>query len=76
MTALISLVADVLRVPSTEVDWDTGTSTSAAWTSLRHVELVMRVEREYGIKLTAREARTCRSVRRLHDVLVEKGVQV
>ncbi|WP_158842367.1 acyl carrier protein [Saccharothrix deserti] len=76
MTGLISLVADVLRLPAAEVDWDTGTATSSAWTSLRHVELVMRVEQEYGVKLTAREARTCRSVRVLRDVLAEKGVAV
>jgi acyl carrier protein len=74
VSELVELVAAVLRVPTAEVDDDTGTSTTAEWTSLRHVQIVSGVEKAYGVRLTAREARTCRSVRALREVLAGKGV--
>jgi acyl carrier protein len=76
MDKLISLVAEVLQVPVGAVGEETGTATDPAWTSLRHVELVVAVERTYGVTLTAREARTCRSVKALREVLTDKGVRV
>ncbi|PRY45206.1 acyl carrier protein [Umezawaea tangerina] len=74
MSELINLVATVLRVPVDAVDDDTGTATTAAWSSLRHVEIVVGVEKTFGVRLTPREARSCRSVRALRDVLSGKGV--
>ncbi|WP_330177287.1 acyl carrier protein [Streptomyces sp. NBC_01498] len=71
-TGLTDLVADVLQVAAAEVTDDTGPATSAAWTSLRHVQIVARVEKTYGIRLTAREVRGCRSVGALRGVLAEK----
>lgn len=73
MTELTELVADVLQVPADEVTEDTGPATTAAWSSLRHVQIIARVEKEYGVRLTAREARACRSVGKLRAVLAEKG---
>ncbi|GAA2658119.1 acyl carrier protein [Streptomyces lunalinharesii] len=74
MNTLTDLVAAVLQVPADEVTDDTGAATTAAWTSLRHVQIVARVEQTYGLRLTAREARACRSVRTLRDVLAGKDV--
>jgi acyl carrier protein len=72
--SLNHLVADILRVPVESVGDDTGTATTSAWSSLRHVEIVVGVEKTYGVKLTPREARSCRSVRALRDVLSGKGI--
>lgn len=71
-TELTGLVADVLQVTAAEVTDDTGPATSAAWTSLRHVQIVARVEQTYGVKLTSREVRGCRSVGALRGVLARK----
>jgi acyl carrier protein len=71
---LVELVAAVLQVPASDVDDDTGTATAAEWTSLRHLQIVAGVEQTYGIRLTAREARTCRSVRALREMLAGKGL--
>ncbi|MFD9869351.1 acyl carrier protein [Streptomyces niveus] len=71
-TELTGLVADVLQVPAAEVTDDTGPATTAAWTSLRHVQIVARVEQTFGVKLTAREVRGCRSVAALRGVLAQK----
>jgi acyl carrier protein len=74
MSDLVELVAEVLQVPASDVDDDTGTATTGAWTSLRHVQIVAGVEKAYGVRLTAREARTGRSVRALREVLAGKGI--
>ncbi|MET4923861.1 acyl carrier protein [Streptomyces sp. PSRA5] len=71
-TELTGLVADVLQLAPAEVTDDTGPATSAAWTSLRHVQIVARVEQTYGVKLTSREVRGCRTVGALRGVLAQK----
>ncbi|MGA5442874.1 phosphopantetheine-binding protein [Streptomyces griseoincarnatus] len=72
LSGLAGLVAEVLEIPASEVTEETGTATTAAWTSLRHVQIVSCVERAYGIRLTAREARRCRSVGALRAALAAK----
>lgn len=69
---LTGLVAEVLQMPVAEVSEDTGPATTAAWTSLRHVQIVARVEQAYGVRLTAREARGCRTVGALRGVLARR----
>ncbi|EGX58210.1 hypothetical protein SZN_19036 [Streptomyces zinciresistens K42] len=70
--ALTGLVADVLRTPVEEVTEETGPATTSAWTSLRHVQIVSRVEQVYGIRFTGREARGCRTVGALRAALAGK----
>ena len=74
MNELVGLVAGVLELPPGAVDDDTGAATEAAWSSLRHVEIVVAVQRAYRVHLTPREARSCRSVGALCEVLTEKGI--
>jgi acyl carrier protein len=74
MSELIPLVAGILRLPADDVHEETGTATTDAWSSLRHVEIIAGVEKTYGVRLTPREARSCRSVRRLREVLATKGI--
>jgi acyl carrier protein len=76
MSELITLVADILRLPVEEVDEDTGAATDPAWNSLRHVAIIVAVQTAYGVELTPRQARACRSVRTLRDVLAGKGINV
>ncbi|WP_323379698.1 acyl carrier protein [Streptomyces alkaliphilus] len=73
MTELTELVAGILLIPVAEVNEETGTATTAAWSSLQHVRIIARIEETYGVRLTAREARTCRSVGALRVMLDEKG---
>lgn len=72
LSGLTCLVAEVLQIPADEVTEETGPATTAAWTSLRHVQIVSRVEHTYGIRLTAREVRRCRSVGALRAALTAK----
>lgn len=67
-------MAGVLELPVDEIDDDTGPSTTGSWTSLRHVQLVAAVRDEYGVPVTPKEARSCRSVGKLRALLTAKGV--
>ncbi|MEW2445424.1 acyl carrier protein [Micromonospora marina] len=71
---LVRLVADVLELPVDQVDAQTGPATTAAWVSLRHLQIVAAVEDAYRISLTPREIRTVRSVADLRALLAGRGV--
>ncbi|MEU2613140.1 acyl carrier protein [Micromonospora sp. NPDC007271] len=72
---LVRLVADVLALPVDQVDEQTGPATTAAWVSLRHLQIVAAVEDTYGIAVTPREIRAVRSVADLRALLARRGVQ-
>jgi acyl carrier protein len=68
------LVADVLQLPRNEVSDSFGPAISSAWTSLRHVQIVNAMQREYGVRFAPREIRSIRTVGDLRRLLVSKGV--
>jgi acyl carrier protein len=70
--SIISIVASVLEIPEPEVTDHTGPATESRWTSLRHIQIMSRVQREYAIKLTPRQIRSARSVAVLRR-LVDEG---
>ncbi|MFE9204245.1 acyl carrier protein [Micromonospora sp. NPDC007230] len=71
---LVRLVADVLELPVDQIDAHTGPATTAAWVSLRHLQIVAAVEDSYGIAITPREIRSVRSVADLRELLAQRGV--
>jgi acyl carrier protein len=73
MSRLDKLVAGVLGLADGEVGDDTGPATTGEWTSLRHVQIIAAVGREFDVQITPREARSCRSVGNLRALLAEKG---
>ena len=75
MITVNELVAQILKLRLEEVTDETGTATTAAWTSLRHVQLVVAIEKFYGVRLAPREARSVRSVAHVKRVLATHGVR-
>jgi acyl carrier protein len=73
-TELIDLIAETLDVPGSELDEDSGLGTHAAWTSLRHVQLILAIEESYGVSLSHQEIRGMASVHSIRKVLHAKGV--
>lgn len=71
--SLHEIVARVLDMHATEIHDDIGPHTVAAWTSLKHVQLVAAVEDAYGIKLTPREIRTVRTVSALRELVSSRA---
>jgi acyl carrier protein len=67
-----SIVASALDIPEAEVSARTGPATEGGWTSLRHLEIISTVQREYAISLTPREIRSVRSVAALQKLVDER----
>lgn len=74
--AFVEIVADVLEVGTDEVTDAAGPDTLPAWTSLRHLQLVVTLEEEYRTSFSYQEVRTIRTVGQLRGVLRAKGVPV
>ena len=47
MTDLLDLIAETLNVDAAELRADSSQENIAAWTSLKHLELMLTLEREY-----------------------------
>lgn len=56
------LVADVLELPASEVGPDTSPKNHDAWTSLRHLNLLLATEETFGVTIPPEEAAKVGSV--------------
>jgi acyl carrier protein len=73
---LEELFARTLREPVSVFSNDTSPATVRSWDSLRHIELVMAAEAEYGIRFETAEVTTIRSLGCMRGILQRKGVMV
>ncbi|MEU5365876.1 acyl carrier protein [Streptomyces sp. NPDC005925] len=71
---LSGLIAEVLGVPGAELDEASGPGVHDAWTSLKHIEVVIVLEEHYGVALSSREIRGITSIAGLRGLLAAKGV--
>ena len=67
-----SLVAEVLQIPGGVVADDLAMGDVPAWDSLKHMELVMSLERAFALTLTFDEIVAMRSVRDIERVLAAR----
>jgi acyl carrier protein len=74
MTPFNQLVATVLEVPVADVADDTGPATHSNWTSIRHLQLIVAIEEQYGLSFSREEIRSVRSVGDLRRGLLSRGV--
>jgi acyl carrier protein len=75
MTELEQVVATVLELPRAAVDEQRGVANTAVWTSLRHVQLIVQLNKVYGVDISAREARRLRSVGQIRTFLRAAGIK-
>lgn len=74
MISFDQLVATVLDVPVADISDDLGPATHAGWTSIKHLQLIVAVEENYGLSLGRQEIRAVRTVGDLRKGLASKGV--
>ena len=67
-------IAAVLGVDPSDIDDDSSPDSVATWDSLNHLNLVMAIETEYGISLTAEDAMDMRNVALMRTILKERGI--
>lgn len=51
----IALLAEVMEVEESDIDDEAGPETIENWDSLSHVQLVIQLEKTFGIKITPEE---------------------
>ena len=67
-----SIVADSFGLPSDEVTLDTGPSNTASWDSFGQMDLVLNIEKEFGITLEFDEIFKILSTQTLFEVVENK----
>jgi acyl carrier protein len=72
--SFVELVASVLGMAENEVTDQIGPRVFPGWTSLRHVQLVIAIEANYGVSFSREEIRSFTSVGAVRRGLLEKGV--
>ena len=66
----------VLGVPAEELSDDASPDTIAAWDSLNHLNLVLALEAEFGVSLSAQDVLDLRNVGLIRTVLRDHGVDI
>ena len=71
---LTGLIAEILRVPKTQIVDTLDMEATSTWDSLSHMQLIAAIEDEFGIELTADEIILMRSVGQIKGMLRDKSV--
>lgn len=69
-----AVVAQALGLPLAQIQDDSGPHSLAAWDSVTHLDILLSLEVDFGIKFTADEMITLLSVGALKAALRAKGV--
>lgn len=55
-TKLKSVIATVLEIEPTEIDGNSSMDTIEAWDSIKHMDLILSLEEEFGVSVPDEEA--------------------
>ena len=73
---LFQTLSAALGVAEDELSDDSSPETVEAWDSLNHLNIILAMESEYEIELSAEDAMAMSTVARIRDVLRTYGVEV
>ena len=73
---LSQTVAEVLGVNPYLLSEEASPSTIASWDSLGHLNLVIALEQEFEVNLSAEEVLAMRNIGSIRQVLNQKGVEI
>ena len=71
---LYETIAAILGVDPAALTEESSPDTVASWDSVNHLNLVMALESEFGIRLSPEDALAMRSVRAARALLKKRGV--
>ncbi|MFG1889114.1 acyl carrier protein [Micromonospora sp. NPDC049051] len=72
MHTLDDLVVAVLELPPSELTAELSRTGNAAWSSMRHVQLIVSVEEQYGVSFTAQEMASVNTLDDLRRMVADK----
>lgn len=69
------IISQIMDIPAEQVGEDASMDTLAAWDSVRHMNLVLALEEEFGVEFTPDQTTALVSSRAIVDVLqaITKG---
>ncbi|GCE15795.1 acyl carrier protein [Tengunoibacter tsumagoiensis] len=73
-TSIEELVAGILEVPLSTITDTTGPTNLKAWSSMKHIRLIVALQETYHVTLAKREIQRLTSVGAVKKALSEKGV--
>jgi len=73
---LTRMVAEVLGVTPDLLSEESSPETVSSWDSLGHLNLVMALEEEFGINLSAEDVLAMRTMGSIHRILHRSGVEI
>ena len=73
LTNLEQLLAELLQIPVTQITDELAMKDLDVWDSLKHMELIAELEREFDVQLSFDEIVTMRSVGDIRRVLSNRG---
>jgi acyl carrier protein len=73
---LYTTIAAILGINAEELSEESSPDTIATWDSLNHLNLIMAIEGEFDVSLTAEDAMDMRNVGLVRTILRDHGVQV
>ena len=76
MTDLHEVASEALKVPVGELSDDSSPKNLKAWDSLKHIELMMAIETNYGMQFAPSEIMMINSLGSARAMLQEKGITV
>lgn len=72
--SLYETIAAILAIPPESLSEESSPDTVASWDSVNHLNLVMALESEFGIRLSPEDALAMRSVGAVRALLKTRGV--
>jgi len=76
LTNLEQLLAELLQIPVTNITADLAMKDLEVWDSLKHMELIAELERQFDLQLSFDEIVAMRSVGDIKRVLSNRGATV
>ena len=76
MNAVRKLFAETLKVPPESISDETSIENTEAWDSLKHMELIVGIEKLFDVILDGDEIALMISVPAVEAVLKKKGVEI
>jgi acyl carrier protein len=73
---LIALLADILKISIEDISDDLAMKEVETWDSLKHMELIVSIEKIFDIELTFDEIVAMQTVKGIKQVLINRGIEV
>lgn len=74
--SLKRVMARVFEMPPEDLPEDAAIDEVPAWDSLRHLELMLALEVEFGVRISTRDMLELLSLEAIEDYLKEQGAKV